>query len=59
MKTACTLKRKMTKLFESTKKLTALATGETDAKTIFTTAPYLQWQKLKVVHLYRQYLETL
>ena len=47
----------MKKLFESKKQVTAI--GASDAKIIFTKAPFLQFEQFLLDKNFRQYLETI
>lgn len=49
---------RISKLLEQNKNLTAFSTCDLDAKTIYITSPYIQYEQLKLNYLYKQYVET-
>lgn len=50
------LETNLTKLLESPKKVTTIATAQPDAKTVFHNTPYIQYKQIKLNDSYRKYL---
>ena len=58
MKEIFTLETKLSRRFESNKQDSALLTANPDAQFKYYDAPYIQYEKITLNDLYKQYLET-